>query len=203
MSTARISASESNELSMDGEEQYIKDEVLIKWIETQGRKEFNRLKSFGLTCLFFMPKNFGLVVDYETHPSGKPTLINRIEFGTAFQFTRVTNVQLSPPTSCRAAYATQRPASIVPISREPILNSSTNSTSASTVLRQSYYDYRHIILSCQDSPGVYMIVPYIYPSVLKWKHPKHGHMYHLRNKLDEWLFINTKLERARLKVTIN
>jgi len=169
-----------------------KDEALIAWIESQAKQEQNRLKSYGLTTLLMIPKNYGLVVDIESHISGKPILINRIEFSTQFQFDRVKHVQLGPPTSCRAAYT---PSTL------PMKLNSTPSCPSS-----SHFDYRHIILSCGSSPAsspVYIIVPYIYPSVLKWKHPKHGHKYHLRNKLDEWLFINSKFQRARLKVSIN
>ena len=144
-----------------------RDPVFIAWLEAKGKAEFTRLKSLQLTVLFFMPKNYGLVVDYMSHPNEKPILINRLEFSTGFDFDKVTEIKCSPPFSCRPHLPT--------------------------------YDYRHLLLSVNET--VFIVVPYIYPQTLKWSHPTHGHTYLLKNKLDEWLFINSKYQRARLKVS--
>ena len=143
-----------------------RDPALISWLENKAKSEYDRLKGLGLTCLFFVPKNYGLVIDFETNPTQKPFLINRLEFSTGFDFEKVTEIKCSPPLSCR-----------------PHL---------------PRYDYRHLLLSVDEA--VFIVVPYIYPQALKWTHPKHGHTYLLKNKLDEWLFINSKYQRARLKV---
>jgi hypothetical protein len=152
---------------VDSSEDRGRNQELIAWIRRKGMTEFGRLRSLGMTCLFFMPKNCGLVVDCETHPNGKPFIINRIELSTGFHFDRIAELKCSPPFSCR-----------------PYLN---------------HYDYRHLLLSCTNRPVV-VVVPYIYPQTLEWIHPVHGRQYHLKNKLDEWLFINSRFQRSRLRV---
>eukprot|EP01116_Phalansterium_solitarium_P003797 TRINITY_DN14621_c0_g1_i1.p1 TRINITY_DN14621_c0_g1~~TRINITY_DN14621_c0_g1_i1.p1 ORF type:complete len:149 (+),score=44.27 TRINITY_DN14621_c0_g1_i1:39-485(+) len=76
------------------------DKAATAWMKDQLEQEIARLKGLNQRIIPLPVKNTGIIVQQPQSRKQKVTIVNRVEFGTAFDFRKVQQILLQNPIPC-------------------------------------------------------------------------------------------------------
>jgi len=144
---------------------------VAEWVRKQAKKELARVLEFPGQHAISVPVNNTALMHERSGPKkGDVCVVNRVECATRFDFSKIGQILVSPHVPCPL----KRGFSYVNVILVPQQPKSPKSVPGDG--------------SKKNKPVVTLIVPYLYDASIPG------------NTLEEWVFINNKAERTRLKV---